>query len=129
MENTPKRKILLIEQHEPLRDTLIELLGLEGCEIVHATNGFSAIQLATDVLPDLIICSSRFSGLDCWSILQILKKETTTREIPFICLSDNPLGDEDSILKNELTILNKPFSNDELIHIIQSKFPPRNYAS
>lgn len=119
-KKTKPKKILLIERDNTLRDSLEELLTFEGYEVFEAANGYLGLQVAKKYLPDLIICSRLSPDLSCWEIVQQLKTEESTNQIPFIFLSSKPAGEEHQKMTEEveLIVLTKPFEIDEFLTII-----------
>ncbi len=117
---TKTKKILLLEEDEPLRETLVELLTLNGYMVYNAENGSIGISMAKELTPDLILCASQFSDISCWEVFTILRKEKSTRNIPFLCISSRPLKDEDRVLPNQVSILIKPFNIKTLIDKIEN---------
>ncbi|MEO0739400.1 MAG: response regulator [Cyanobacteria bacterium J06649_12] len=50
-------KILVIEDEVEIRSNLLELLSLEGHDVVGADNGVTGLLGAIEHAPDLIVCS------------------------------------------------------------------------
>ena len=117
------RKILLIEDDVVLRENTSELLELSNYEVVNAPNGKIGVEVAKEVLPDIIVCDIMMPELDGYGVLEALTKNESTQHIPFIFLSAKTerkdvrrgmdLGADDYITK--------PFSEDELISAIESR--------
>lgn len=117
------RKILLIEDDIVLRENTSELLELSNYEVVNAANGRLGVQVAKEILPDIIVCDIMMPELDGYGVLEALTKNESTQHIPFIFLSAKTerkdvrkgmdLGADDYITK--------PFSEDELISAIESR--------
>jgi DNA-binding response OmpR family regulator len=77
-------KLLIIDSHTGIRLNLIELLSLEGFEVMSAENGLLGLQLARECQPDLIICDLVLPDLNGFEILRQLRTDLATVEIPFI---------------------------------------------
>lgn len=114
-------KVLVIESYYLLKDTLVDFFHFEGFEVYHAANGEEGLKLAKEYLPDLILCARMFPDINCWEVFQELRRDESTKNIPFIFLSSKPSG----ILHQQLEsidstiILTKPFSIEELINSIR----------
>ena len=80
-------KILVIEDHAPMRRNLVKLLQLEGFEALAAENGRQGLDLARAELPDLILCDVMMPGMDGYAVLQALRAEKATATTPFIFLT------------------------------------------
>ena len=117
------KKILLIEDDVVLRENTSELLELFNYQVVSAPNGKIGVEVAKEVLPDIIVCDIMMPELDGYGVLQALTQNASTPHIPFIFLSAKTerkdvrrgmdLGADDYITK--------PFSEDELISAIESR--------
>jgi DNA-binding response OmpR family regulator len=117
------KKILLIEDDVVLRENTSELLELFNYQVVSAPNGKMGVEVAKEVLPDIIVCDIMMPELDGYGVLQALTQNASTPHIPFIFLSAKTerkdvrrgmdLGADDYITK--------PFSEDELISAIESR--------
>jgi CheY-like chemotaxis protein len=80
-------KILVIEDEETVRENILELLDAEGFEAFSAPNGRVGLDLALQVLPDLILCDVRMPELDGYGVLKALRAEPTTAAIPLMFLT------------------------------------------
>lgn len=78
------KKLLLIDSHTGTCLNLVELLSLEGFEVMSAENGLLGLQLAREYQPDLIICDLVLPDLNGFEILRQLRTGSATVEIPFI---------------------------------------------
>ncbi|OFX78038.1 MAG: hypothetical protein A2X12_07575 [Bacteroidetes bacterium GWE2_29_8] len=117
------KKILIIEDDDTSRNTIVDALELEGYIVHAAINGEEGIKMAQEFLPNLIICDIRMPGKNGLEVCQILQKEDNTATIPFIFLTANAelsdirlglqLGADDYITK--------PFDYDELISSISRR--------
>ncbi len=117
------KKILLIEDDKVVRENTSELLELVGFEVITASNGKIGITKAKKYLPNIIICDIMMPELNGYGVLQILSKDTATKNIPFIFLSAKTnrsdirkgmnLGADDYITK--------PFDESELFSAIESR--------
>ncbi|MBI5961567.1 MAG: response regulator [Chloroflexi bacterium] len=81
------KRILVIEDETPVLANILEMLRFEQFEVVGADNGFLGIQLARELLPDLIICDIMMPGMDGYEVLQELRRDLDTVTIPFIFLT------------------------------------------
>ncbi|MCD6011828.1 MAG: response regulator [Flavipsychrobacter sp.] len=116
--------ILIIEDNQDIRENVEEILTLSDYKVITAPNGKEGITMAQSKQPDLIICDIMMPGIDGYGVLHVLHKEPETQKIPFIFLTSKSersdfraameLGADDYITK--------PFSGNELLHAIQSRF-------
>jgi signal transduction histidine kinase len=79
--------ILIIEDEEPLRQTLAERLTLEGFHVQTAANGKVGVRQVQADPPDLILCDIVMPEMDGYSVLLALQSDARTAAIPFIFLT------------------------------------------
>lgn len=118
-----KRKIMLVDDDENLRETVYELLTHHDYEVKTASDGQKALEMLSDWFPDLIISDMMMPVMDGHAFHELVKENVLLSSIPFIFLTAK-------IEENQMrTYLNqgaddyiaKPFTTKELIKIIQSK--------
>ncbi|MBW4578181.1 MAG: hybrid sensor histidine kinase/response regulator [Tildeniella nuda ZEHNDER 1965/U140] len=118
------KKILVVEDEPSIRESLLELLTVEGFSVLGAANGNVGVQLAQQHLPDLILCDVTMPQLDGYQVLTSLRQQTATAAIPFIFLTAR--GTKDDFRQGmELgadDFLTKPCTADELLAAIASRF-------
>jgi DNA-binding NarL/FixJ family response regulator len=81
------KKILVIEDHEPMRRNALMILEMEGFHALGAENGRQGLELARREKPDLILCDIMMPALDGYGVLQALRENAETATIPFIFLT------------------------------------------
>ena len=112
-EMEPK-KILIVDDEPPIRDVLLYNLEREGYTILQAADGISAINIALEEKPDLIILDIMLPKLDGLSVCKRIKN---TYNVPIIMLTARD-SEIDKILGLELgadDYITKPFSVRELV--------------
>ena len=80
-------RILLVEDSKPIRRENESALYNAGYEVICAEDGEAALQLARQQKPDLILLDMILPKLSGPEVLQHLKSEPTTSEIPVVVLS------------------------------------------
>lgn len=120
-------KILVIEDEEPVRANILDMLEAEDMIGIGAKDGAMGLQIAIEQLPDLILCDIMMPELDGYGVLKALRGHSQTASIPFIFLTAKAskadlragmnLGADD--------YLTKPFSRDELLGAIEARLQKR----
>ena len=87
-------KILLVEDNEMNRDMLTRRLERKGYEVVAATDGQQALDMARAEAPDLILMDLSLPVLDGWEATRRLKAAEETRAIPVLALTAHALAEE-----------------------------------
>lgn len=116
-------KILVIEDENPYRENILELLQAEDFEAIGAENGYLGLQLAESETPDLILCDVMMPQLDGYGVIEALRKNPVTATIPFIFLTAK-VDKSDFRTGMELgadDYITKPFTCDELLRAIAAR--------
>lgn len=80
-------RILVIEDEPTQRLLTISVLKAAGHEVFEAVDGEAGLQVATTVLPDLIVCDVMMPRLNGYQMVTALKAGAATASIPVIFLS------------------------------------------
>lgn len=115
------RRLLVIDDHDDIRENIAEILTLAGYEVFTAPNGKRGVEIALKEKPELIICDIMMPELDGYGVLHLLRKNESTLETPFIFLTAKTeradfrkgmeMGADDYITK--------PFDDIELLNAIE----------
>jgi len=114
-------KILVIDDEEAFRGSLITILEKKGFDVLQAPGGALGVQLARTHVPDLILCDVNMGGVGGNLTLYALRRDPQIASIPFILMSgyvssgDAPPG----IDRGADDFLTKPFSIEKLLSTIQ----------
>jgi DNA-binding LytR/AlgR family response regulator len=116
-----KKKILIVEDDNDLREKISFLLKINDYNVLVADCGKEGINCAVRDLPDCIICDIMLPDIDGYQVLDELKKNKETKLIPFIFLTAKA---EMSDLRKGMNLgaddyLTKPFKISELLQIIK----------
>lgn len=72
--------VLLVEDHDIIRDRYAEFLRISGFDVLTAADGMEALEQARRAQPDLILLDASLPVLDGWEALRALKTDPQTRE-------------------------------------------------
>ena len=90
------KRILVAEDDPDSRSIVVKTLTLEGHETLEAADGRSALALARQERPDLIVMDLALPGMDGWEASRRLKADPGTADIPIIALTAHAMrGDEE----------------------------------
>lgn len=84
--------ILLVEDNEMNRDMLSRRLVRKGFEVIIATDGEQAVNMAVSDIPDLILMDMSLPVLDGWEATRKIKSMEETAAIPIIGLSAHAMA-------------------------------------
>lgn len=121
------KRILVIEDSDALLNDITEMLRLEGFTPISAENGFIGIQKAEQEKPDLIVCDIRMPIVDGYGVLDHIRSNPNTANIPFIFLTARTGRSEmrEGMQSGADDYLTKPFTAEELISSINSRLARR----
>ena len=114
-------RVLVAAATADMRDYVVRLLA-ERYVVEAVPDGQAALAAATERRPDLILSDVMMPGLDGFELVQRLRADSSTREIPIILLSAR--AGEESRIEGLQTgaddYLIKPFSARELVARVQT---------
>lgn len=79
--------VLVAEDDADQREIICELLEMEGFEVVLAAAGDEAVDLAFRIQPSAIALDVILPRLDGWQVLQRLRNNPSTKDIPVLIIS------------------------------------------
>ena len=114
---------ILVADVDPLLGVHItDALEVHGYEVMTAVNGPSALKIALDLSPDLIILDLMLPEMDGLEVCRQLRRARDTAMTPIIVIADR--GDEiDTVVSLEVgadAFLTKPISHRELLAWIRA---------
>jgi two-component system alkaline phosphatase synthesis response regulator PhoP len=110
-------KILVAEDERDIRELIVFSLRYGGYEVLEATNGTEAVEVARNEVPDLILMDVRMPKMTGYEACQKLRSTPETANIPIVFLSAK--GQETEIQQGleagATEYILKPFAPDELV--------------
>ena len=122
MELPDKKKILLVDDEQEVLAFLGSFLERRGYEVILASCGAQAIELAKETRPDLIILDMVMPDIYGADVAKVLSKDLLTRDIPIVFLTgiadraDEPLGVKAG---KQYEMLAKPVDEAKLLATIE----------
>ena len=113
-------KILVVDDEWELRNLLTEFLTGEGYDVIQASNGEEALELAEKEEPQVILLDVNMPGIDGIEVCRRLKEEDKTRFIPIIMVTALEDRDLDAFVEGADDFVTKPFSLVELSFRVRS---------
>jgi len=120
-------KILVIEDHDTVSQTVKRLFERAGYEVIAAKSGNEGVNLALEALPDIIVCDIMMPGMNGYEVLKQLSSTSETSSIPFIFLTARAdmadlrvgmeLGADDYLVK--------PFKANDLLNAVRTRLGKR----
>lgn len=116
-------KVLIVEDSDNDRRLLSINMKYHGWEVLEASHGYEAIEIAEQNKPDLIVSDILMPKMDGFELLWSLKQKEETKNIPFIFYSAIYTGEKDKKLAMALgaeAFIEKPQEPEELYRKIQN---------
>jgi CheY-like chemotaxis protein len=114
------KTILVIEDNPEIRENTAEILELSGFKVVTASNGQEGLSMATERVPDIILCDIMMSHIDGYEVIRQLKSNPQTASIPFVYLTAKAEKDEMKLAMDlgARAYIRKPFDADDLVRTV-----------
>jgi two-component system, chemotaxis family, CheB/CheR fusion protein len=116
----PRRRILVVDDHEDSVTMLAALLRSKGYEVATARNGTGALEIATKFLPEIIILDIGLPGIDGYEVARRFRNLPLTARTLIIALSGYGTR-QDQARTHEAGFdyhLIKPVAPEELFHLL-----------
>lgn len=125
MENLASEYTVLIVDDVPTNVMLVQaILKKEGYTLLTTDSGAKALRIAQDKHPNLILLDIMMPEMDGYEVLQHLKSNPDTNDIPVIIMS--ALSDMQSIVKGyqlgATEYVTKPFQREELVKRVAHRY-------
>jgi signal transduction histidine kinase len=120
---TTSARILVIDDDEGLRETVVAVLEMAGYEVVAAEDGEAGMIRASETAPDLVLCDIEMPKKDGFEVLAMFRENASTAHTPFIFLTGKG---ERELMRRGMDLgaddfITKPFSAEELLSAVTSK--------
>lgn len=105
-----QQTVLVVDDEKQNRNLLAELLQ-NDCRVTLAKNGAQALERAHEQHPDLILLDVMMPDMSGYQVIQTLKHDDETRQIPVIFISalDSPADEERGLDLGAVDYITKPF--------------------
>ena len=115
--------ILVIEDDEPVRQTLVDLLELNGHTVIAADNGRTGLEMARRDQPALILTDVNMPELTGFELLGIFAGDETLRSTPVIVITAKA---DRSAMRRGMELgaadfITKPFTEEEVLHSVATR--------
>jgi CheY-like chemotaxis protein len=103
-------------------------LQQRGHELLEAADGSTALEIARDRHPDVIVLDLMLPGISGYDVLEALQRDAETTNIPVLVLTAKSLraDRERSHGLGASAFLTKPFLPNELCEMVDSLVAPRH---
>jgi sigma-B regulation protein RsbU (phosphoserine phosphatase) len=112
--------ILVIEDEKLIRESICDILDLNGYKILSESNGINGLKRAYITSPDLVLCDINMPKLNGLNVLKAIRQNEKLKNTPFVFLSSlSSMHDlRAGMNQGADDYLTKPFHYNELLTII-----------
>ena len=112
-----KAKVLVIEDNEQNLYLITFLLNYHGYEVIQARDGLTAIQVAMETKPDLILLDIQLPEMDGYTVASRFRSESAFADVPIIAVTSYAMvGDRERSIEAGCTgYIEKPIDPDTFI--------------
>ncbi len=112
-----QHRILVVDDEEELAETVENLLRARGYGVSVAQDGRTALRLAEECLPDLILLDYELPEMDGLEVIAALRDKEATRHVPVLLATAGRIAMED--IQKADGFLAKPFPEELLYQMVQ----------
>lgn len=114
-----KKQILVVEDEQDLRESVAEILRMEGYDVETAANGEVALQKLDDgVDPALILLDLMMPVMDGWEFRETQLDATDYADVPVVLFTSSKDVEESREQLRPAAVLRKPVGIDKLIKAV-----------
>ena len=129
----PKPRVLIVDDEPDLLSVLHFGLEVEGFDVLEATDGEQALEMARSHQPDMIVLDLMLPRMDGYKVCRALKFDERYKRIPIFILSARS-GETDRRLALDLgadAYVTKPYDMRDLVMKIRQRLnlPGKNQAA
>ena len=114
------KKVLIVDDEHLIIKIIQFKLESSGFEVISAFDGVNGLQMAIKESPDIILLDIMMPGMNGYTVLDILKKDERTKNIPVIMVTarSQEVDKEKAESLGASAYIPKPFSPQHLVETI-----------
>lgn len=115
------KKILIVDDEQDIVETLKFMLEAQGYECSCAYDGETGLNMAKEIIPDLMILDVMMPKMNGYKISRLLKYDAKYKDIPILMVTARS-QDEDKLIGIETganEYITKPFELDDVINKVK----------
>src|SRR5919108_1313431 len=111
-------KVLVVDDEPTIRDVLRIMLGFEGCQVVDAPDGESALVMFAAIRPDIVILDVTMPGMDGVEVCRQLKSISHPPRVIMLTARSHPEDERRALDARADAYLPEPFSPLEGLDLV-----------
>jgi CheY-like chemotaxis protein len=120
----PQKRLLLIDDDEVSRYSLMAMVGSQHVSFVEAGNGREGLQLAREIKPDGIILDLLMPEMTGFAVLQELRSDPALASLPVLVSTSKRLTDSEKtfLAQHANAILPKGYTREDALLAVEKVF-------
>jgi CheY-like chemotaxis protein len=115
-----KKLVLLVEDYQDIREMMRMLLSSYGYDVVEASDGYRAVELAVERRPDLILMDMAMPVLDGLDSVRAMRQHEGLADVPILAVTAyGDFYDQRALDAGCTDVLHKPLDFEQLRPIVQ----------
>ncbi len=115
------RLVLVVDDDDMIRRLLRAVLEADEFEVVEARDGTTALRLASEAHPSVVVLDVMMPGLDGLEVLHRL--DHSRIKVVILTARDDPRLEDDCRAAGATAFVTKPFSSIELLDLVAELLP------
>lgn len=124
-----RAKVLVIDDDPSMRVLVKRQLENAGYVVLLAEDGIVGGHLALNASPDLILVDVYMPYLSGYELVEALKADPATRDIPVVFLTSDKRVEEQTRMLRAEAYIKKPLNTDRLLEVVALFTPGAGYLS
>ncbi len=116
------KKVMVIDDSATVRKLIAQKLEMSGYEVICAADGLEALEMMTEIIPDLILLDTVMPQMDGYQVCQTLRGIEATKDVPVVMISGKD-GFFDKVrgqMSGSTGYIAKPFGPETLMKTVES---------
>ena len=123
-----RARVLLVDDDPEILEATGQVLREWGYAVDEARDGQTALSLARNARPDLMLVDLMMPVMDGWTLIQRLREEKVAPGVPVVVFSADRDAREKARHLDARAALRKPFELEELQDVVERLLPPKPAA-
>ena len=113
------RRILVVDDDPTVRQVVATLLSFDGLEVVTASDGRAALEIAEEVEPDVVVLDVGLPNVDGFEVCRRLKEKAPHRRVVMVTGMSAERDEAAGVAAGADAYLRKPFSPIALLDVVE----------
>ena len=112
-------KILVVDDEDYVRELLLDILRLDGCEVSLAVDGHNALTLFDGQVFDAVLTDVGLPGMSGWELARYIRERDASIPLAVITGWGDAVSPEEQTAAQADWVIPKPFSVERITNLVQ----------